>query len=290
MGSSDEIRVNDAMGGASVANPTLQLGSKLRDETARLQLALRAAGSPVKTDGIFGCATRQAVATFQQKHGLEATGAVDEATWQALEHAVPSVEEDPLDSTQPMPGFRGDLAWLHGRRTHAGGPYWPGGAVGVHLDPGVDLGSASPEIVTAAYRGHLDNDAWRAVEGALGKRGEIAQECLRHDPVLRQINIDRPTAAGLFAHVADPIWRALVRHFPSLGRDDAPPEIQTAMLSLAFDYGPTHHTLEALRQQLAKRDWSALADLVNAMEKHHRLDRMHRRRRQEAALIRRAID
>lgn len=272
-----------------MANPTLQRGSKFRDEIARLQLTLKAAGFSVKTDGTFGRATHQAVATFQKEHGLEANGVVDEATWQALEAAVPSVEEDPLDSTQPMPGFRGDLAWVHGRQTHAGGPYWPGGAVGVHLDPGIDLGAASHETVTAAYRQLLDDDAWQAVERTFGKRGEEAQACLRRDADLRRIDIDRTTAAGLFAHVADPIWRSLARHFPSLGRDDVPPQIQTAMLSLAFDYGPTSHTLENLRQHLAERQWADLADSVGAMEKHHRLEHMPRRRRQEAALIRQAI-
>lgn len=273
-----------------MANSILQLGSKFRDAVARLQLALQAAGFSVKVDGAFGRATQNAVTAFQEQRGLKATGIVDDATWQALEEAVPSVEDDPLESTELMPGFRGDLLWLHGRQPHAGGPYWPGGAVGVHLDPGIDLGSVSPGTVTAAYREHLDPAAWEAVGKALGKRGQEAQDCLRNDPTLRQINIDRETAAGLFAYVADPIWRALARHFPSLGRQDAPAQIQTAMLELAIDYGPTAHAIESLRQPLADRDWSSLADAVGAMDKHHRLERIPRRRKEEAALIRQAAD
>jgi hypothetical protein len=72
---------------------TLQLGST-GPEVERLQRALAAAGlDPGGTDGSFGPATRNALITFQTKHGLRPDGLVDAVTAAALgisETAPPS--------------------------------------------------------------------------------------------------------------------------------------------------------------------------------------------------------
>lgn len=274
-----------------MATPTLQRGSKFRDIIARLQLALQGAGFSVKIDGAFGRGTENAVKEFQHDHGLEADGVVGDLTWQALENSGHDEEENLLDSHELLPGFRGELSWIYGWQNHAGGPYWPGGgAVGIHLDPGLDLGHVSPEVVERAYRDHLDDEAWQAVQDAIGLRGPQAQEALRKNRTLRAIGFDRATAETVFPHVADPVWRALLRRFPSLGRDVTPPSVQTALLSLAVDHGPTSGTLEPLRRVLADREWAALADKVGNMEQFHRLEKTQKRRREEAKLIRQAAE
>jgi hypothetical protein len=58
-----------------------QVDSSVRDLQARLAAQGFAAGS---LDGLFGEQTRSAVAAFQRARGLEASGVVDCATWQAL--------------------------------------------------------------------------------------------------------------------------------------------------------------------------------------------------------------
>lgn len=270
-------------------NPIIQRGSKLRDVVARLQLALQGVGFSVRIDGAFGRATEKAVIELQERQGIETDGIVGPATWQTLEDLGGQSDESQAESSEPLPGFRGDLSWIHGWQGHAGGPYWPGGAVGVTLDPGIDLGHVSLEVVTQAYRPRLDEDAWQVVEKLVGVRGEAAQEALRNNSVLRRIAIDRHTAGEIFPHAADPIWRALLRRFPSLGREETPAAVQTALLSLATDHGAAANSFKTLRPLIADRDWHGLATAVQAMDEHHRLERTLKRRRAEAALIRQAV-
>ena len=73
-----------AMLGGAASAVELKKGSKGVD-TVYLQLRLNHLGYDVGTpDGDYGGKTAKAVSAFQQDHGLEATGAVDEATWEAL--------------------------------------------------------------------------------------------------------------------------------------------------------------------------------------------------------------
>lgn len=65
--------------------PELKEGSTGADVT-RVQRALTAAlGAPLTQDGDFGPKTKQAVTDYQTAAGVEATGVVDAATWQALQ-------------------------------------------------------------------------------------------------------------------------------------------------------------------------------------------------------------
>jgi len=61
------------------AKPTLKVGSKGTNVKA-VQKKLG-----ITADGIFGPMTKKAVAAFQEKHGIEATGVVDAATWSKLD-------------------------------------------------------------------------------------------------------------------------------------------------------------------------------------------------------------
>lgn len=72
----------------------LQKGSK-GDEVVKLQNRLNELGYSVGTaDGDFGNKTKTAVESFQKDHGLEVTGVVDEATYNAIFSAeVPAAEE-----------------------------------------------------------------------------------------------------------------------------------------------------------------------------------------------------
>ena len=73
-----------AMLGGAASAVELKKGSKGVD-SVYLQLRLNHLGYDVGTpDGDYGGKTAKAVSAFQQDHGLEATGAVDESTWEAL--------------------------------------------------------------------------------------------------------------------------------------------------------------------------------------------------------------
>ena len=65
-----------------------------------LQKKLTAAGHPVAVTGKFDDNTKNAVAGFQQKHGLKPTGVVDKATLSALNGGAPSVPPSAPPKTQ----------------------------------------------------------------------------------------------------------------------------------------------------------------------------------------------
>ena len=103
-------------------------------------------------------------------------------------------DASPMLTPPALPFFVGNLEWLHAREGHRGRPYWPGGKSGVTLDPGVDLGHASRELVGQCYRAHLSNEQWRAVLAVLGLRGAAASSGFDGYPELAGIRISRQLA------------------------------------------------------------------------------------------------
>lgn len=190
-----------------------------------------------------------------------------------------------------MPGFRGDLAWIHAFEGHRGRPYYPGGAwSGVTLDPGADLAHIDWTLFRAAYGRILTRDELAACARARGLRGATAGARLQNDKELRSIDITRGEATALMPVVAAPYWLRITRRFPLLPRPDTPAVVQTAFLSLAYNRGPANSALSTLHAPLAvghdTGDWRPLANAVDAMQNHHPLRGITRRRDAEAGIIR----
>ncbi len=72
-----------AAGPSTAAFPNQSLGNRGADVRA-IQGLLRAHGSTIAVDGIFGATTRDAVKAFQTSKGLSATGIVRDTTWAKL--------------------------------------------------------------------------------------------------------------------------------------------------------------------------------------------------------------
>ncbi len=72
-----------AAGPSSAAFPNQSLGNRGADVRA-IQGLLRAHGSTIAVDGVFGATTRDAVKAFQTARGLSATGIVRDTTWAKL--------------------------------------------------------------------------------------------------------------------------------------------------------------------------------------------------------------
>lgn len=184
-----------------------------------------------------------------------------------------------------LPGFAGDLGWIHAREGHRGRPYWPGGGSGVTLDPGFDLGHAEPALFGRLYGPLLPPEGFEAARRALGRRGEEARAALEGDPALRAIRLSAAQALGLMPHTARPYWEAISRRFPALAAPGALPEAQTALLSLAYNRGPGNEGLEVLRGPLEEKDWAEAARRIGRMQQDHALAGVRRRRLEEEALI-----
>jgi len=188
-----------------------------------------------------------------------------------------------------LKGFRGDLSWVHAREGHDGKAYWPGGASGVTLDPGVDLGHADSSLIEARYKNLLTGEQFAAVKKAHGKKGGDAKLVLKADPVLQTIRISRVQADTIFPFAAKPYWEDIVKRFPTLDDGDTLGSVQTALLSLSYNRGAGNRRLDVLKEPLADKNWPLVADTIGSMQQNHRLPGIRKRRKMEADLIRKEL-
>ena len=193
-----------------------------------------------------------------------------------------------------LSGFRGSTSWVHSQEdapNQPSGPYWPGGASGVTLRPGVDLGYCSLEILESSYFPLLSAELRAAIRAAMGIRGTAARAYLRSSraAVLKQISISYALGDQHFPVVADPYWKKITARFPSLLRPSTPGGVHTAFLSLAFNRGPANTGLSGLRNNIESEDWLGLAREIAAMQQDHALMGIRTRRRREAQVVRDAV-
>lgn len=191
----------------------------------------------------------------------------------------------PGKKTIQLEEFRGSLEWIRQWEGHVGKPYWPGGASGVTLDPGVDLGRAAPGLVCEAYRPLLAPEQLEALKRVVGVRGVLAREALKSDPVLQSVEVSRESAHELFPLCARPHWDDCRRRFSGLDAAGVPSDVHTAVLSLAYNRGPHNPGLEVLVGPIRDKDWQALGEAIAAMQQDHPMVGVRRRRRAEGALI-----
>lgn len=256
-----------------------------------LQLGLIHAGHPVSTDGKFGFGTEDAVKAFQRAQRIEPSGVVDKPTWAALAaHLQAALAPNQQEIRRLLPDFDGDLDWVHQREGHNGTAYWPGGASGVTLDPGVDLGQVDAGSIDRLYRALLSAEQCGAAKKCLGLRGEKARLALAADPILQTIRITRDDAGRLMPFTSRSYWREISARFPRLLSAGILPSVQTVFLSLAYNRGAANSDLDRLTQCLQSFDWDGIADRIGAMQQDHPLEGIRVRRRDEANLIRAEVE
>lgn len=263
----------------------------LRSVVKNVQRGLIQAGHPIKADGKFGDGTRRAVRAYQSAHDLAVSGVMDRATWADLsENLQATTAERAARVMGLLDQFNGDLDWVHEKEGHCGKPYWPGGNSGVTLDPGVDLGHASQELIEQFYGNFLLQSEMRALRTVFGIKGEAARSCLRASPVIKGIRISSDQAVEVMPHIAKPYWDNIKSRFRSLVRKDTPPSVQTVLLSLSYNRGPFNPGLEPLGELLNARDWKGVARKIGSMQQRHELEGIRMRRRQESAVIKAELE
>ncbi len=264
----------------------LRRGSDRKSDVERLQTLLKGSGFDIQVDGLFGPGTETAVRSFQETRGLVADGIVGPSTWRALDP-----EEDPEPAARSevgspeLVGFKGDVEWIHKWEGHAGRPYWPKGQSGVTLDPGLDLGHASPALIEEAYSHRLSEEQSEAVQSVLGLKGEDAERALRANTVLQSIRVSRQEAGQIFPLVAKPYWNKTKTRFSGISSESAPGAVHTAMLSISYNRGASNRKLGVLADPISRSDWRALGNAIASMQQDHKLEGIRRRRREEGALI-----
>jgi GH24 family phage-related lysozyme (muramidase) len=256
-----------------------------------LQLGLAHAGHSISADGQFGFDTEGAVKAFQRAQRINVSGIVDKPTWAALaQHLQAAIGAAQEEIRRLLAGFDGDLDWVHQREGHRGTAYWPGGASGVTLDPGVDLGQTDSALIDKLYGPLLSADQCGAAKKCLGLSGNAAELALGADPILQTIRITREDASRLMPFASESYWRQITARFPSLSNAGILPSVQTVLLSLAYNRGAGNKDLEQLRKSLERSDWADIADRIGAMQQDHPLEGIRVRRRDEANLIRAELE
>lgn len=193
-------------------------------------------------------------------------------------------------SSDTLPAFRGDLPWIHaqegsGLALYGRSCYWPAGASGVTLDPGFDLGHQKRGQLEKYYASLLTDEQMEACRDALGLTGAEAKARVEESDVLRSIRIPQSDQERLFPLVAAPYWKRVADRFPPLRDTCTPAEVQTALLSLAFNRGASNGGLDTLGGPLANEEWERVGAAIARMQQGHRLESIALRRRREAALV-----
>ena len=258
------------------------LGSVVKN----VQLGLIQAGHAMPADGKFGAGTANAVKAFQRNHGVAETARVEGSTWSALEDDLEAATgAEAARVARILDRFKGELDWVHEKEGHRGKPYWPGGESGVTLDPGVDLGHASPGLIEQLFGSIVDSSRMEALRGVFGIQGESAKAALNASPVIQGIRISSEQALEVMPHAAKTYWDSIRRRFDSLVREDTPPSVQTVLLSLAYNRGAGNSALDVLEQPLETKQWSEVARAIGAMQQDHDLEGIRTRRQHEGLLV-----
>jgi hypothetical protein len=256
--------------------------SWLRSVVKNVQQGLLNVGLPMGVDGRFGAGTRTTAKAFQQANGLEPTGVFDKATWKTVSEHLP---QPAADVNLLLKNFNGDLDWVHQQEGFRGRPYWPGGASGVTLDPGIDVGHASMDFIEALYGPLLTKRQMGALRLVLGFKGADARDALKKSRLIQTIRITSAEGVALMPHTAQPYWDGITRRFPALARKDTPASVQTVLLSLAYNRGILNRHLESLGAPLKAKKWDEVAAIIGSMQQNHKLKGIRVRRRQEGMVI-----
>jgi len=254
----------------------------LRSVVKTMQNGLVNRGESLTVDGKFGPGTKRAIKLFQAENGISETGIFDKPSWSHIESFLPDRN---TDDAQALSAFFGDLEWVHQQEGHAGKPYWPGGNSGVTLDPGLDLGHVSKELVSKFYDPILSASQMKEVESVLGIKGVDARDAMNMSAKLQTIRISSKQSANLMFHTAKPYWDGISRRFPALKRKSTLPSVQTSVLSLAYNRGVFNRHLAIIDAPLITKDWHAVAEIIGNMQQSHKLSGIRLRRRQEKFII-----
>lgn len=183
-------------------------------------------------------------------------------------------------------GFRGDFEFLMRWEGVAGSVKMLGDSA--YIDPLTDLARADATVIRARYEFLLSPAELKGVVALAGLKGGAAQQAFDSHPVIARIRLTAADVAQLIPDVLEPWWHDLLRRNPDLAAADTPPQVHTALLSLAANVGLGSRLWAPLKDALAARNWAALADAIESLPMPGVAPGLKARRREEAALIRSA--
>jgi peptidoglycan hydrolase-like protein with peptidoglycan-binding domain len=151
-------------------DPELKRKDKGANVTEAQEL-LNRNGAIIDPDGDFGGGTEDAVREFQAAAALPVTGIIDTATWQSLRMLPEPSSEIPTRAVAFI--GREEVGSRKFYDVSGSRPTWPGGASGVTIGVGYDLGYQS--TFDADWSDVLDPAQMTALRPWLGLKGETAR-------------------------------------------------------------------------------------------------------------------
>lgn len=174
--------------------------------------------------------------------------------------------------------------------SHYQHPEWPGGASGVTIGIGYDMGYSTPDQITADWAAHVAPAMLGVMRSCAGINGGRAQALLGQ--VRAAIVIPWDAAMDVFENRDMPKWTATCRaHLPNF--DELPPDCKGALVSLAYNRGASFDMagdrsaeMRAIKQHMIAREFGKIPDEFRAMKRlWPNVAGLRRRRDHEAALF-----
>jgi hypothetical protein len=168
-------------------------------------------------------------------------------------------------------------------------PCYPGGASGVTIGIGYDLGYNSSSQYETDWKHLLPSITYSRLHATLGLKRNAAKAAI---PSLRDINISWSSAIEVFDTNTLPRFIAeTLKAFP--GADALHPDAFGALVSLVFNRGASvtgknREEMRNIRNLISSKNYTAIANEINAMKRiwvGKGLDGLLRRRSEEAALV-----
>lgn len=166
---------------------------------------------------------------------------------------------------------------------------WPGGASGITIGIGYDLGYESAGDFQNDWQPRLSAGDFTTLSQVVGLKGTQAQA---KAPTLKTIKIKSSDAEQVFLERSVPKYQALTQQaFP--GVDDLPADAQGALFSLVYNRGTSmdgdsRKEMRAIRDAVPNGDLQEIADQLRAMKRLWEgkgLDGLLKRRDAEADLV-----
>lgn len=184
----------------------------------------------------------------------------------------------------------GGQAYYNATERH---PTWPGGASGVTIGNGYDLGYSTPAQIAADWGSFLASQALPALQSVAGIHGSSAQS---HAHELHWITVPWDAAMAVYHKKDLPKWTTIVRqHLPNCDKLNG--DCFGALVSLAFNRGASfdntgerYTEMRNIKSHMVSLEFEKIPAEFLAMRRLWPVDGdLWKRRGHEAALFQRGL-
>ncbi len=245
--------------------------------------------------------TKERIRGIQRRLGLDADGIIGPATLSAIERLIEQRDQAGAASevSASLNCSLSALAWIVAFEISSEAyynrslkrPYWPGGASGVTIGIGYDLGYCSAAQCRRDWGGHIADADVAVLETVCRLKADEAQRAVNRAS-LRSLQVPIDPAREVFYVASLPYHAERCREaYP--GVEQLPADAQTALLSLVFNRGTRksgsrRREMKAIEPLVRTGDLAGIAAEIRKMKRlweDTRLTGLLLRRDREATLV-----